>query len=150
MEKLVAGIAAPVGTPNCALSTRLAVKPCALRRTAARLRSLTANRVAGRSALVPSMVHSVCRWLGVLRAAAAALGGGQETRELSASRVEGALLCLRLSVREQRATLVVDEIAQHLLDGLFAKVAVHLQSPGDLAAQSPQVVAVPAQVVGNA
>ena len=54
-------ISAPVGTANCASSTRLAIKPCALRRTAARLRGLTANRVAGRSALVPSMVHSVRR-----------------------------------------------------------------------------------------
>ena len=37
------------------------------------------------------------------------------------------------------------EIANDLLDGLFAEVAVHLQSADDLAAQSPQVVAVSAQ-----
>ena len=35
--------------------------------------------------------------------------------------------------------------ANDLLDGLFAEVAVHLQSADDLAAQSPQVVAVSAQ-----
>jgi hypothetical protein len=55
------GISAPCGTTNCASATRLAVKPCALRRTAARLRGLTASRVAGRSALVPSMAQSVRR-----------------------------------------------------------------------------------------
>ena len=50
---------APVGTANCASATRLAVKPCALRRTAARLRGLTASHMAGRCAMVPSMGHSV-------------------------------------------------------------------------------------------
>ena len=81
----------------------------------------------------------------VLRGAAAALDSGQEARKLSACRVEGALLGLGLAVGEQRATLVVDEIANDLLDGLFPEVAVHLQLADDLAAQNPQVVAVSAQ-----
>ena len=38
--KGIGWISAPVGTTNCASSTRLAVKPCALRRTAARLQGL--------------------------------------------------------------------------------------------------------------
>jgi hypothetical protein len=48
-------------------------------------------------------------------------------------------------VGEQPATLVIDEIANDLLDGLFAEVAVHLQSADDLAAENPQVVAMAAQ-----
>jgi hypothetical protein len=55
------GISAPCGTTNCASATRHPRNPSALRRTPARLRGLTASRVAGRSALVPSMAQSVRR-----------------------------------------------------------------------------------------
>jgi hypothetical protein len=91
------------------------------------------------------MAHSVRRWLGVWGGAAAALDGCQEAGKLAASCVEGALFGLGFSVGEQRAALVVDEIANDLLDGLFAEVAVHLHAADNLATQNPQVVTMAAQ-----
>ena len=46
---------------------------------------------------------------------------------------------------EQRPAVVADDAANDLLDWPPPEVAVHLQSADDLAAQSPEVVAVSAQ-----
>ncbi len=46
---------------------------------------------------------------------------------------------------EQRAAVLADEVANDLLDWPPAQGIVHLQCANDLAAQSPEVVAVSAQ-----
>lgn len=46
---------------------------------------------------------------------------------------------------EQRAAVLADEVVNDLLDWPPAQSAVHLQCTNDLAAQSPEVVAVSAQ-----
>ena len=117
-----------------------------LRRTASRLWGLTATRVAGRSALVPSMAGSVRRcWSASSVVAAADLGVCQEARQLPASRVEGSLLGFGLAMGEQRPAIVADEAANDLLDWPLAEVSVHLQCADDFAAQSPNVVAMSTQ-----
>ena len=77
--------------------------------------------------------------------AAAGFGRGQEAKELAAGGVEGSLLGFGLAMGEQRPAVVADEIANDLLNWPAPEVAVHLQSADDLAAQSPEVVAVSAQ-----
>jgi hypothetical protein len=114
-----------------------------LRRTASRLRGLTATRMAASSALVPSMTRSVRRRGGAASVLAAAdVGGCQEAKELAAGCVEGTLLGFGLAMGEQRAAVVADEVADDLLDRLPAKAAVHLQSADDFTAKHPDVVAV--------
>jgi hypothetical protein len=74
--------------------------------------------------------------------AAAGFGLCQEAKELAAGGVEGSLLGFGLAMGEQRPAVVADEIANNLLNRPAPEVAVHLQSADDLAAQSPEVVAV--------
>ena len=107
-----------------------------LRRTAVRLRGLTATRLAESSALVPSMTRSVRRHSRAASVLAAAdLGGGQEAKELAAGCIEGALLGFGLAMGEQRPAIIADEVADDLLDRPPAETAVHLQSADDLAAE---------------
>ena len=69
----------------------------------------------------------------------------QEAKELAASRIEGALLDFGLAMREQWPAIVVDEVEDDLLDGPPAEATIHLQMADDLTAESPDIVAVPAQ-----
>ena len=72
-----------------------------LRRTASRLRGLTATRMAASSALVPSMTRSVRRRGGAASVLAAAdVGGCQGAKELAAGCIEGALLGFGLAMGE--------------------------------------------------
>jgi hypothetical protein len=91
------------------------------------------------------MVHLVRRWLNASRLAAAGLRVCQEARQLAASRIEGALLGLELTVGEQRPAVLADEVANDLLDWRPAQGAFHLQCADDLTAQNANVVAVSAQ-----
>jgi hypothetical protein len=72
------------------------------------------------------MVHLVRRWLNASRLAAAGLRVCQEARQLAASRIEGALLGLELTVGEQRPAVLADEVANDLLDWRPAQGAFHL------------------------
>ena len=84
-----------------------------LRRTASRLRGLTAIRMAASSALVPSMTRSVLRRG---RAAATDRGDCQEAKELTTGCVEGALLGFGLAMGEQRPAIIANELEDDLLD----------------------------------
>jgi hypothetical protein len=117
-----------------------------LRRTASRLRGLTATHMAASSALVPSMTRSVRSRGGAASVLAAAdVGGCLEAKELAAGCVEGTLLGFGLAMGEQRAAVIADEVADDLLDRLPAEAAVHLQSADDFTAEHPDVVAVQAR-----
>jgi hypothetical protein len=73
---------------------------------------------------------------------AADVGGCQEAKELAAGYVKRALLDFRLAMREQRPTVVADEVEYDLIDRPPPKAAVQLQPADDLTAENPDVVAV--------
>ena len=93
-------------------------------------RSAQLNLFASSTRLAVNGVPSVRRKLsGRLRGAAAALDSGQAAKKTNGMSVRRAAR-LRALPPPPRATLVVDEIANDLLDGLFPEVAVHLTKSG--------------------
>jgi len=95
-------------------------------------------------AVWPDIVNDVTRWSEFRGWRRRLSGFRQEAEQLTAGRVEGALLGFRLAMGEQRPTLVADKGENDLLDWPPAEVAIDLQSTDDLTAESPDVVAVSA------
>lgn len=77
------------------------------------------------------------------KALAVILGSGQKAVQLAAGRVERVLLNLGCAAVDQRPFAVGDDIAKQFFDGTLSELR-HLDDVADdLAAEKPQVVAVP-------
>ena len=64
----------------------------------------------------------------------------EETMELAAGRVEGALLIFGRAAGDERSALVIEGCAHHPVDRLFSKPRALMQVQDELAAEEPQVV----------
>jgi hypothetical protein len=71
----------------------------------------------------------------------------EESVEFAAGGVEGALVFFRAVVNE-RATVVVDRVAEKLLSSLFSERGVVVEVADDLSAQQPKIVHVTANRPG--
>ena len=64
----------------------------------------------------------------------------EETMELAAGQVEGALLIFARAAGDERSALVIEGCAHDLVDRLLSKPRALMQVQDELAAEEPQVV----------